>query len=222
MILILIRTSIIYIFVTVAIRLMGKRQIGDMQPNELVITLLISEIAAIPLQDAAQPVINGIVAIFMLVVLEITVSVISMKNIYFRRIMNGQSVIVIKDGTIDQKAMRKLRLTVIELTELLHGKDVFDIGEVAYAILEINGEISVIKKSDFQSPKNSDINIKPDKATMSIPVISDGTLLKSAVKDLGLTEKDIINKLNGKKIKDVFLMTMDSGKKASVVYKEDK
>lgn len=201
---------------------MGKRQIGDMQPNELVITLLISEIAAIPLQDASQPVINGIVAIFMLVVLEITVSVISMKSIYFRRIMNGQSVIVIKDGAIDQKAMRKLRLTIIELTELLHGKDVFDISEVAYAILEINGEISVIKKSEFQSPKNSDINIKPDKVTMSLPVISDGTLLKSAVKDLGVTEKDIKKELNGRSIKDVFLMTMDSEKKASVVFKEDK
>ena len=125
MIITIVRTVVVYFFVTLGIRLMGKRQIGDMQPNELAVTLLISEIAAIPLQDNSQPVLNGIVAIFMLVIIEIFLSVITMKSVKFRKLMSGNSAIVIKNGVIDQKAMRKVRLTVIDLIELLRGQGVF-------------------------------------------------------------------------------------------------
>ena len=107
MISVILRTFILYVAVTVAIRLMGKRQIGDMQPSELVITLLISEIAAIPLQDKNQPVINGIVAVFMLVILEIAVSAAALKSFPFRKLLSGKSVIIIKNGTIDQQAMQR-------------------------------------------------------------------------------------------------------------------
>ena len=96
MITVILRTAIIFIFVTLAIRIMGKRQIGDMQPNELVITILLSEIAAIPLQDTTQPLLNGIIAIFVLVVLEILISVLALKSVWVRKIMNGQSVVIIK------------------------------------------------------------------------------------------------------------------------------
>ena len=105
MIAIIIRTLILYIILTLGIRLMGKRQIGDMQPNELVVTLVISEIAAIPLQDTDQPILNGICSIFVLVVLEILLSVLAMKNMAVRRLISGQSVIIIRDGVIDQTAM---------------------------------------------------------------------------------------------------------------------
>ena len=113
------RTVILYCFVVLAIRLMGKRQIGDMQPNELVITLLISEIAAIPLQDPARPILDGIIAIFVLVILEILCSVLSMKSLWIKKLMNGKSAVIIKDGQIDQKAMKKVRMTVLDLMELL-------------------------------------------------------------------------------------------------------
>ena len=112
----------LYFFVTLGIRLMGKRQIGDMQPNELVVTLLISEIAAIPLQDTSQPVLNGVAAIFMLVILEIVLSVLAMKFAPIRKMMSGTSVLVIQNGVIDQAAMRKVRMTVIDLIELLRGQ----------------------------------------------------------------------------------------------------
>ena len=136
MITIIIRTVILYCFVILGIRLIGKRQIGDMQPNELVITLLISEIAAIPLQDTNQPVIDGIVAIFILVILEIIMSILALKNMTIRKFMSGKSVVIIKNGTIDQNAMRKVRLTVLDLIELLRGQNVFNISDVAFAVTE--------------------------------------------------------------------------------------
>ena len=145
------RTAILYLFVTIAIRLMGKRQIGDMQPNELVVTLLISEIAAIPLQDVSQPILNGVVAIFMLVIIEILISVLALKSSKIRKLMNGQSVVIIKNGVVDQNAMKKVRMTVLDLIELLRIQNVFDISTVAFAVLEVNGQLSVLLKSKYQT-----------------------------------------------------------------------
>ena len=153
---------------------MGKRQIGDMQPNELVVTLLISEIAALPLQDPSQPILNGIIAVFVLVILEILISFITMKSYSIRKLMNGKSVIVIEHGKIDQKAMKKLRMTVLDLVELLRGQNVFDISTVAFAVLEVNGDLNVPLKSDFQPATVSDLSLKSQEAQMQIPVISDG------------------------------------------------
>ena len=153
----LIRTAIMYIFVTIGIRLMGKRQIGDMQPNELVVTLLISEIAAIPLQDTTQPLLNGIVAIFALVIIEILISIICLKSIRFRRLMNGKSIVIIKNGRVDERAMRKVRMTVIDLIELLRDREVFDLNTVDFAVLEVNGSLSVMLKPEHQplTPKTA-------------------------------------------------------------------
>ena len=151
MIAIIIRTLILYIVLTLGIRLMGKRQIGDMQPNELVVTLVISEIAAIPLQDTDQPILNGICSIFVLVVLEILLSVIAMKSMTVRRLISGQSVIIIMDGVIDQTAMKKVRMTILDLVELLRGQDVFEIDDVAFAVLEVNGDLNVLLKSQKQT-----------------------------------------------------------------------
>ena len=159
----IIRTAILYVAVTFGIRLMGKRQIGDMQPNELVVTLLISEIAAIPLQDTDQPILAGLAAIFMLVILEIIVSVLAMKSFFVRKLVSGKSVVIIKNGVLDQHAMRSVRMTILDLVELLRGQDVFDISDVAYAVLEVNGDLSVLLKSGAQNVKVRDMNIKTDK-----------------------------------------------------------
>ena len=148
-------------FLTLGVRLMGKRQIGDMQPNELVITLLISELAAIPLQDTGQPLLFGITAIFMLVVLEISMSVLAMKSKTFRRLTSGKSVVVIKNGEVDQAAMKSVRMTVLDLVELLRGQNVFDISTVAFAVLEVNGDLSVLLKSPEQTATAKDLGLKP-------------------------------------------------------------
>ena len=224
MIITITRTIVLYIFVTLGIRLMGKRQIGEMQPNELVVTLLISEIAAIPLQDTSQPILNGVVAIFMLVILEIIISVITMKSLYVRKIMNGKSAVIIKNGVIDQNMMRQVRMTVLDLVELLRGQDVFDISTVAYAVLEVNGNLSVLLKSSEQPVTVKDIDIKTEKATLPLPVISDGKIIRESLDALEISEDDIKStvKKNRTDIKDVFLMTMDRYGETSLIKMRDK
>lgn len=188
---------------------MGKRQIGEMQPNELVVTLLISETAAIPLQDTTQPILNGLVAIFVLVILEIMISVLSMKSRFMRKIMNGKSAVIIKNGVIDQQMMKSVRMTVLDLVELLRGQDVFDISTVAFAVLEVNGNLSVLLKSAEQPATAADLKIKKEKALLQLPVISDGKIVKESLDFVQADEKDIRKKLKGDNISDVFLMTMD-------------
>ena len=224
MIITITRTIVLYIFVTLGIRLMGKRQIGEMQPNELVVTLLISEIAAIPLQDTSQPILNGVVAIFMLVILEIIISVITMKSLYVRKIMNGKSAVIIKNGVIEQNMMRQVRMTVLDLVELLRGQDVFDISTVAYAVLEVNGNLSVLLKSSEQPVTVKDIDIKKEKATLPLPVISDGKIIRESLDALEISEDDIKStvKKNRTDIKDVFLMTMDRYGETSLIKMRDK
>ena len=187
---------------------MGKRQIGDMQPNELVVTLLISEIAAIPLQDTSQPILFGIIAIFILVILEIVISVLAMKCPFVRKVMSGKSIVVIKNGVIDQKAMKSGRMTVLDLVELLRGQNVFDISTVAFAVLEVNGDLSVLLKGEEQTISAKDLNIKKNEDALPLPVISDGIILKDSLMALNISENELKNTLNTNP-KDIFLLTLD-------------
>ena len=222
MIITITRTIILYIFVTLGIRLMGKRQIGEMQPNELVVTLLISETAAIPLQDTTQPILNGLVAIFVLVILEIMISVLSMKSRFMRKIMNGKSAVIIKNGVIDQQMMKSVRMTVLDLVELLRGQDVFDISTVAFAVLEVNGNLSVLLKSAEQPATAADLKIKKEKALLQLPVISDGKIVKESLDFVQADEKDIRKKLKGDNVSDVFLMTMDKEGNHNIIKRREK
>ena len=219
---VLFRTVILYIFVVLGLRLMGKRQIGDMQPGELVITLLISEIAAIPLQDVNQPIASGIIAIFMLVVLEIILSVLAMKSFFVRKALSGRSAVVIKNGEVDQHAMRRVRMTVIDLIELLRGQDVFDISTVAYAVLEVNGNLSVLLKSEHRGATAGDIgtNQKPD--GLPLPVISDGRIVDESLRSLQLERNNLYKILSGSGLypEDVFMMTLDRFGNTNIVVKK--
>lgn len=219
MITIIFRTAILFLFVTIAIRLMGKRQIGDMQPNELVVTLLLSEIAAIPLQDTAQPILNCIIAIFILVIMEIVFSILSLKSTFVRRLLNGQAVVIIKNGVIDQKAMKRVRLTVMDLIEQLRVQNVFDISTVAFAVLEINGELSVLLKSGDQPATAKDVGAKNEKAVLPLPVISDGKIISENLTALKITHSDVekILKQNNLTVKQVFLLTLDRKKNLTLI-----
>lgn len=222
MISVIVRTFILYIAVTVAIRLMGKRQIGDMQPSELVITLLISEIAAIPLQDKDQPVINGIVAVFLLVILEIGVSAVTLKSFFARKLLSGKSVVIIKNGTVDERAMRDVRMTVLDLIELLRGQNVFDIEDVSFAVLEANGNLSVLLKGEKQPVTAEDLKIKNKSDALPLPVISDGGFISESLDALAVS-KNTVNEIlvsNKSNIKDVLIMTLDRNGKYKIIKKE--
>lgn len=218
----LIRTLFFYLVITIAIRLMGKRQIGDMQPNELVVTLLISELAAIPLQDMDQPILSGISAIVFLVIIEILVSVASLKSFFVRKIINGQSVVIIKNGAVDQKAMQDVRMTVLDLVELLRGQEVFDISQVAFAVLEVNGELSVLLKNDEQPVTKKEADIKTEADALPLPVITDGKIVKESLKALEISNKNITDRLKKKKLtpENVFLMTLDRNGTENIVKRE--
>lgn len=218
------RTLILYIFVTIGIRLMGKRQIGDMQPNELVVTLLISEIAAIPLQDTTQPIINGVVAVFMLVIIEIIMSVLTMKFLRLRQLLSGKSIIIISNGKIDQSAMKQVRLTVVDLIELLRAQEIFDISTVAYAVLEVNGNLSVLLKNSEQPVTAKQMGVKTQKDALLLPVITDGKIIKDSLKAINSTKNDVEKILRSKSIKipEVFLMTLDRLGNYTITKRESK
>ncbi len=150
MLIILIRTVLLYIYVTLAVRIMGKRQISDMQTSELVITLIISDIAAIPMQNTDLPLFSGFIPITVLVIIEIVVSIIMLKSKKFRKIMCGNPIVIIKDGKILQDQLKKLRITYEDLYSLLRQQEVFDVSEIRYGIVETNGSISILKAEESE------------------------------------------------------------------------
>ena len=219
---IIIRTVVFYFVIILAIRLMGKRQLGELQPSELVITILLSEIAAMPIQDIEIPMWVGIVASLTLVILEISVSFLTMRSLNFRKMFYGNSSIIIKDGTIDQKMLKKLRITVPDLLEVLRNQEIFDINQVAYAILETNGQLSVLLKSEYQTVSVNDLKGIETPSDMPCLIVSDGMLLTKAMKSLNLSKTDIEKHVesNGMKLKDVFIMTADKSGNFNIVKKE--
>ena len=221
---ILFRTMILYLLVVFAMRIMGKRQIGDMQPSDLVVTLLISEIAAIPIQDPSNPLLMAIVSVFVLIILEIIISVIAMKCNFVNTLTNGKSALVINKGKIDQKVMKKLRITVPDGVELLRLQGIFDINEVEYALLESNGALSVLQKPYYQPATKGDICRQPEEGSYPSLVISDGKLLKRGLANIGKTKEDITKILNSKSIKaeEVFVMILDSKGESTIIKKGDR
>lgn len=217
-----IRTIILYVAVTLAIRIMGKRQIGDMQPNELVVTLLISEIAAIPLQDTEQPVFIGCVAIFVLVFLEIIISILSMKSFTVRKMLNGKSVVVIKNGVLDRHAMSSVRMTAVDLIEQLRVQNVFNIEDVAFAVLEVNGNLSILLKKDAQTVSVKDLSLNLPDDNLPLPVISDGKIVYESLKALNISAQKLNTMLKAKRtsVKQIFLMTLDRDGNSTIVKKD--
>lgn len=218
----IIRVVILYLFVSIAIRIMGKRNIGELQPTELVITLLLSEFAAIPIEDNSVPLINSLIPVMILISLEIINSVISMKSTKFRNISDGNALLIIKDGKLDQKQLKKLRFTVDDVLSALRQKDVFDINEVAYAIIETNGTLSVLLKPQFQNATKQDVKVKTKNDGYTCPVIIDGVVLKKNLDVLEINKEDIERILEKKKVhkKQIFLMNIDKNKNAEIILKE--
>ena len=220
---VIIRTLIVYVTVILSIRIMGKRQIGDMQPGELVITILISDLAAAPIIDTKIPIIIGALPIIMLVIIEVVISKLVLRSIFVRHLMNGHSAIIIRDGKINQKLLKKLRISVDDLMELLRGENVFDVSTVAFGILETNGSMSVMLKFSEQTATKGDVGAAPEHAALPIPIITDGVLRKEELIFTHITKEKIDEILEKEKLKigDVFLLTVDQSGNTCIV-KRDK
>ncbi len=218
----IIRTVVLYAFVIFAVRLMGKRQISDMQPSELVITLIVSEIAAIPMQNTSQPLISGIIPVLVLVSLEITASIAMMKSGKFRSLLCGKPVIVIRDGVILQNEMKRLRLTTEDLCVQLRQQNVFSIEDVQYCIVETNGEVSVLQKPEKRTPTADDLGVKIRDNKIETVVVSDGEMLDNSLKLCGKSRDDVKNIISDEEINlsEVFLMTLDALGNYNIIRKE--
>lgn len=219
-----IRTVIIYILLVVAVRIMGKRQLSEMQPTELVVTLLIADMASVPMQDTGIPLLSGLLPIFVLLALELLLSGGMMKLPWLSKLISGNPVIVIKDGQLDQSALAKLRMTVEDLFEILRAQGVFDIAEVSYAIAEPSGSVSVFLKPAFRPVQCRDLAVKTADGGMPIVVVSDGKICRWALPLCGCEESQIhrILQQGGHTLSRVFLMTLDKDGTYVVIDKEEK
>jgi len=223
MFLFVIRTVIIYLVVILAVRLMGKRQISQLQTSELVVTMLISDLAVIPMQDGGQPLFSGILPILVLIALEIFLSILMLKSRRIRRLVSGNPVVVISEGVIRQKNMQALRMTTDELFEQLRQKDVFSLSDVAYAIVETNGSLSVVKYAAADYIRPTDVGIKPTESGPDIIVISDGKIVDDALELSGKREEWLRKLLKKEKtpINEVFVLTLDPSGKYNLIKKEE-
>ena len=219
----LVRATVLYAVVIFLIRVMGKRQIGELQPAEFVVTMLVSEIASIPMQDNTIPILNSISALFVLVAYEVITSAVSLKSYKFRAFMQGHPILVIRDGVIDIKALKKMRMSVNDLMGALRQKDVFEISQVSYAIFETNGQISVLLKPENMNATAGDLNLRPQDEGMPFAVICDGTVIEDAVEQSGIERSKIKSAVSsaGMEISEVLIMTVTPHGKTYIVRKGD-
>lgn len=221
MAIVLIRAVILYIVITFSLRLMGKRQLGELQPSELVVTILISNIAAIPVEDSSVPMIMGIVPILTLVCLDVIMSGIMLKSAKVRKLMIGSPRIIISEGDILQKEMKRLRYTVDDLTEAMREEQIFDINQIHYAIVETTGKINFLLKKDYQPAEKQDVQAGGSTDNPPSVIIRDGITDKEQLRLLGLGEQWLTKVLreNNVGIKGVFLMTADRNGNHTIVKK---
>lgn len=219
---VLIRAVILYVVISFSLRLMGKRQLGELQPSELVVTILISNIASMPVEDSSVPMLMGIVPILTLVCLDIIVSAIMLKFPTFRRMMIGSPRVIISGGVIMQKEMKRLRYTVDDLAEAMREEQIFDINEICYAIVETNGKIHFMKKKDFQSAEKADIGCGGSTDDPPAVVIRDGIEDKEQLQLMGLGMGWLKEQLRKQKlsVRDVFLMTADKNGQNTIIKRQ--
>mgnify|MGYP000104606245 FL=1 len=179
------RAILLYIIVLIVMRLMGKREIGQLQPFELAISIMIADLASIPMTDTGVPISNGIIPILGLLVMHLLISIINLKSIKAREIICGKPRILIYRGKIDEKALIKERFTINELEERLRGNNIVNLGDVEYAILETSGDITVIQKPEKRNTIPEDFNIVPEYEGISYDLVVDGKIMEKNLKKLG-------------------------------------
>ncbi|NLT09150.1 MAG: DUF421 domain-containing protein [Ruminococcus sp.] len=218
---VLVRSLILYIAVIFAVRLMGKRQLGELQPSELVITILVSNIATLPIEDVSIPLSVGLTPILSLVCFEVLTSWLSLRFPKLNRLISGSPKIIISGGKIDTEVMTELRFSVDDLMTALRGQGVFDISEVQFAIVETTGSISVMKKQSDDMPVRRDIGISTSDEDPPQLIAADGRLLLPAIKSLGMNTEAVRKIISGTgmSVGEVMIMTADSSGKCYIAGK---
>ena len=213
MLIVFFRSIVLYIIVLIVMRLMGKREIGQLQPFELAISIMIADLVTMPMTDVGIPISNGIIPILGLLLMHLIISIINIKSIKAREIICGKPRILIYRGKIDEEALKKERFTINELQERLRGNNIVNIGDVEYAILETSGQVTVIQKPDKRNTIPADFNIMPEYEGIPYDLVVDGKVMYKNLKNIGRDYnwlKKEVNKFNMEP-EEALIVTFDGG-----------
>ncbi len=219
----LLRTMLLYAFLILVVRLLGKRQLGQMEPSEFVVTMLLANLATIPMEEPSTPVMHGIVPIALIFAAEYLIAYLTLRSIFIRRLFCGKPVILIENGKISAKNLRRTRINLDELTMHLREKEIFDLSEVKFAILETNGQLSTLMYTKNMPASAKEAGIKVQETELPITLISDGKLMRE---NLDLTDKDeawVQTELKKRNCtqKQTLLLTVDAANRIYFVKRED-
>ena len=211
MLVIFFRSIFIYIIVLIVMRLMGKREIGQLQPFELAISIMIADLATMPMSNSGIPRTNGIIPILGLLVMHLLISVINLKSTKIRKLICGKPSLLIYRGKINEEMLRKERFTINELQERLRDKDIMNFGDVEYAILETSGQINVIQKPNKRNSIPEDFGIEPEYEGISYDLVIDGVIMEDNLKILGKNYQWLKKQVEkfGFKPKEALIVTID-------------
>jgi len=205
------RTAIMYFLLMTVVRLLGKRQLGQMEPSELVVTMLVADLASFPLVQSDATLFDGIIPVVTVLLLEYLSSQLALRSIRLRKLLCGKPVILMENGKILRKNLQATRITLDELTGLLREKDVLDLRSVQYAILETNGNLSVFLYPEEKPATAKDAGISAQKQLLPVTIVSDGRVLKENLRLSGKDENWLKQQLRTRKValKDTWLLTVD-------------
>ena len=219
-----VRTLILYSLIMIGLRLMGKRQIGELEPGELVLTMMISDLATVPMQDFGIPLMAGVIPILTLLALSMLLSQLSLTSLRFRRLACGAPSVLIREGVLQQEAMRKDRYTLDELLEELRGQGITGVEDVKYAVLENSGHLSVLPWARTQPPAAERMGLEvEDDVTLPVVLVNDGRLLRRNLEAQGLDEawlREALRKEGLDSHRQAFLLTLDETGRVNCVRKE--
>lgn len=225
MLVVFMRALILYTVVVIVMRIMGKQQVAQLQPYELAVALMIADLGAVPMQNTGIPLITGIVPILTLLMAQVLISYLSLKSELVRKLVCGTPSILISKGKINEKELFKERYNVNDLLEQLRSMGYYNIADVEFAILETNGSLSVIPKSDKRPMNPNDLNLKPQYEGLPVPVIIDGNVNEANMKEVNIDMDWLKSQLalfDVKSIDEVLLASVDAQKKLYVTKKEDR
>lgn len=219
------RSLILYILILFLLRIMGKRQIGEMQPFELVITLILADLATIPMAETALPLIQGIIPILTLACLHYFICFLSRKSLAFRKIISGKPIILLDPNGINFENLQKVNMTFNDLLEGLHSSGYFNLEELLYVIIQTNGTMTVVNRAPFTPLTANDLNLQKDPSTLPMIIVSKGKIIKENINIAKIDEDFItknIKKVGINSIKDVLLLTLNNEGKLYIQPKKGK
>ncbi len=205
------RSILLYLMLILVIRLMGKRQLGEMEPSEFVVSILIADLASVPMQDEGIPLLAGVVPILTVLALELMLSALSVRSVRVRRILCGNPVFLIDRGVISERNLRRTRITVDELLEMLRQKGGTDPASVWQAVLETNGQLSVVLRAGCEPASAAETGLSVPQKQIPLLLISDGQVLRRNLAAAGHDDRWLRSQLRarGLRVRDVFLLTED-------------